>query len=62
VLECLVSGGHPPPRDLGARGAWRRNPDADLPAGKIRMAGKDYLMADGDVVEFRTGLTSKSNK
>ncbi|MFZ0119758.1 MAG: redox-regulated ATPase YchF [Pseudonocardiaceae bacterium] len=31
-------------------------------AGKVRMEGKDYLMADGDVVEFRTGLTSKSNK
>ena len=22
-------------------------------AGKVRMEGKDYLMADGDVVEFR---------
>jgi GTP-binding protein YchF len=31
-------------------------------AGKIRMEGKDYVMADGDVVEFRTGLTSHSNK
>jgi ribosome-binding ATPase len=31
-------------------------------AGKIRMEGKDYIMADGDVVEFRTGLTSNSNK
>ncbi|MGB8995623.1 MAG: redox-regulated ATPase YchF [Pseudonocardiaceae bacterium] len=30
--------------------------------GKVRMEGKDYVMADGDVVEFRTGLTSKSNK
>ena len=27
-------------------------------AGKVRMEGKDYVMADGDVVEFRTGLTS----
>jgi hypothetical protein len=26
------------------------------------MEGKDYVMADGDVVEFRTGLTSSSNK
>jgi ribosome-binding ATPase len=25
-------------------------------AGKIRIEGKDYVMADGDVVEFRTGL------
>ncbi len=31
-------------------------------AGKIRMEGKDYVMADGDVVEFRTGLSSHSNK
>ena len=28
-------------------------------AGKVRMEGKDYVMHDGDVVEFRTGLTSK---
>lgn len=27
-------------------------------AGKVRMEGKDYVMADGDVVEFRSGLTS----
>ena len=27
-------------------------------AGKVRIEGKDYVMADGDVVEFRTGLTS----
>jgi GTP-binding protein YchF len=31
-------------------------------AGKVRMEGKDYVMTDGDVVEFRTGLTSHSNK
>jgi ribosome-binding ATPase len=31
-------------------------------AGKVRMEGKDYVMADGDVVEFRTGLTSNPNK
>ena len=31
-------------------------------AGKVRIEGKDYVMADGDVVEFRTGLTSSSNK
>ncbi|MGB9282142.1 MAG: redox-regulated ATPase YchF [Pseudonocardiaceae bacterium] len=30
--------------------------------GKVRMEGKDYVMADGDVVEFRTGLTSNSHK
>jgi len=29
-------------------------------AGKVRMEGKDYIMADGDVVEFRHGGTSKS--
>ena len=27
-------------------------------AGKVRMEGKDYVMADGDVVEFRHGATS----
>ena len=31
-------------------------------AGKVRMEGKDYIMKDGDVVEFRTGLTSGSKK
>ena len=31
-------------------------------AGKVRMEGKDYVMHDGDVVEFRTGLTSGSKK
>ncbi|MBF6243918.1 MULTISPECIES: redox-regulated ATPase YchF [Nocardia] len=27
-------------------------------AGKVRMEGKDYVMHDGDVVEFRSGLAS----
>ncbi|MEI2733216.1 MAG: redox-regulated ATPase YchF [Dermatophilaceae bacterium] len=27
-------------------------------AGKVRIEGKDYVMADGDVVEFRSGLAS----
>ena len=31
-------------------------------AGKVRQEGKDYIMSDGDVVEFRTGLTSGSKK
>ena len=31
-------------------------------AGKVRMEGKDYIMVDGDVVEFRTGLTSGGKK
>jgi len=26
--------------------------------GKVRLEGKDYVMADGDVVEFRFGSTS----
>ena len=26
--------------------------------GRVRMEGKDYVMQDGDVVEFRSGLTS----
>jgi GTP-binding protein YchF len=29
-------------------------------AGKVRMEGKDYVMADGDVVEFRHGQAAKS--
>jgi ribosome-binding ATPase YchF (GTP1/OBG family) len=29
-------------------------------AGRVRMEGKDYVMADGDVVEFRFGKTSTS--
>ena len=31
-------------------------------AGKVRMEGKDYVMADGDVVEFRFGAPSTSKK
>jgi len=31
-------------------------------AGKVRMEGKDYVMADGDVVEFRHGATSKPTR
>lgn len=30
--------------------------------GWVRMEGKDYVMADGDVVEFRSGLTSGGRK
>jgi ribosome-binding ATPase YchF (GTP1/OBG family) len=28
-------------------------------AGRVRIEGKDYVMADGDVVEFRYGPPSK---
>jgi GTP-binding protein YchF len=31
-------------------------------AGKVRMEGKDYVMADGDVVEFRHGATTKDTR
>jgi GTP-binding protein YchF len=31
-------------------------------AGKVRMEGKDYVMVDGDVVEFRFGSASTSKK
>ncbi len=31
-------------------------------AGKVRMEGKDYVMQDGDVVEFRHGGTAGSGK
>ena len=30
--------------------------------GKVRIEGKDYVMADGDVVEFRSGLASGGGK
>ncbi|MDY6049775.1 MAG: redox-regulated ATPase YchF [Corynebacterium sp.] len=30
--------------------------------GKVRQEGKNYVMADGDIVEFRTGLTSGGKK
>ena len=30
--------------------------------GRVRMEGKDYVMQDGDVVEFRSGLTSGGKK
>ena len=31
-------------------------------AGRVRMEGKDYVMADGDVVEFRFGSTPKTKQ
>jgi len=31
-------------------------------AGEVRMEGKDYVMHDGDVVEFRSGITSGGKK
>ena len=31
-------------------------------AGKVRLEGKDYVMQDGDVVEFRTGLAAGGKK
>jgi hypothetical protein len=31
-------------------------------AGRVRMEGKDYVMQDGDVVEFRFSQTSASKK
>jgi GTP-binding protein YchF len=31
-------------------------------AGKVRIEGKDYVMADGDVVEFRSGLAAGGRK
>ena len=31
-------------------------------AGKVRIEGKDYVMADGDVVEFRHGATTRPTK
>jgi GTP-binding protein YchF len=31
-------------------------------AGRLRIEGKDYVMEDGDVVEFRSGLTASAKK
>jgi ribosome-binding ATPase YchF (GTP1/OBG family) len=31
-------------------------------AGRLRMEGKDYVMVDGDVVEFRSGIASSGKK
>ena len=31
-------------------------------AGRVRLEGKDYVMQDGDVVEFRTGLAAGGKK
>ncbi len=31
-------------------------------AGRVRMEGKDYVMADGDVVEFRSGLAAAGKR
>jgi hypothetical protein len=44
--------------DLVAAGSM----NAAKAAGKVRMEGKDYVMADGDVVEFRFAPTSASKK
>jgi GTP-binding protein YchF len=44
--------------DLVAAGSM----NAARAAGKVRMEGKDYLMADGDVVEFRFAPTSTGKK
>ncbi len=44
--------------DLVAAGSM----NAAKAAGKVRIEGKDYVMADGDVVEFRFGSTSTSRK
>ena len=42
--------------DLMAAGSMLKAKEA----GKVRMEGKDYVMADGDVVEFRFGSASTS--
>ena len=31
-------------------------------AGKVRIEGKDYVMSDGDVVEFRHNVTTGGKK
>jgi len=44
--------------DLTAAGSMA----AAKAAGKVRIEGKDYVMTDGDVVEFRHGGTSRTTK
>ena len=44
--------------DLDAAGSMA----AVKAGGKARLEGKDYVMQDGDVVEFRSGLTSGGKK
>jgi len=44
--------------DLVATGSMQKAKEA----GKVRIEGKDYVMNDGDVVEFRSGLTSGGKK
>jgi GTP-binding protein YchF len=44
--------------DLVAAGSMAKAKEA----GKVRMEGKDYVMADGDVVEFRFSATGSGNK
>jgi GTP-binding protein YchF len=44
--------------DLTAAGSMA----AAKAAGKVRIEGKDYVMVDGDVVEFRHGGTTKPTK
>ncbi len=44
--------------DLTAAGSMA----AAKAAGKVRIEGKDYVMVDGDVVEFRHGATTKPVK
>lgn len=56
----------PPPSLSGSRGtaartlSERRVPvdvvELRIPPGKLRLEGKDYVMHDGDVVEFRFAL------
>ena len=41
--------------DLVAAGSM----NAAKAAGRVRIEGKDYVMADGDVVEFRHSATHK---
>jgi len=44
--------------DLAAAGSMA----AAKAAGKVRLEGKEYVMRDGDVVEFRSGITAGAKK
>jgi len=40
-----------PARELISLGGWHKAKEK----GKVRLEGRDYIMQDGDVVEFKIG-------
>jgi Predicted GTPase, probable translation factor len=54
-LEKLYQCGSNKLSRLLVAGGWKEAAEA----GKLRIEGKNYLMQDGDVVEFRVGAQAK---